>query len=209
MRHKAGFTLLEILIALFIFTILSMLLARALQVVISADASTDRHAKQLRALQFTLLRLSRDIEQAIDRPIVNRAGKREPAFFGSKEGFTLTEGGLSDPSGEFLRSGLQRIGYLVKAHTLYRMTWSVLDQAATSRSHLHALLNPVEGVRFQYLDKTGKWQKDYPSRDASEDNPLPLAVSVELELPQWGKLRQVYVIPYQTHKDPQDASTID
>ena len=76
-----GFTLLEILIALFIFTILSMMLVKSLHSVIDLSSRTDQHATRLRQMQMALLILSRDIEQIVDRPIFIASGAKEASFF--------------------------------------------------------------------------------------------------------------------------------
>jgi type II secretion system protein J len=65
MVRRAGFTLLEILIALFIFTIVSMILVSALHNVLNNQAATEKKAHQLAKLQIAMLLMSRDIEQTI------------------------------------------------------------------------------------------------------------------------------------------------
>src|SRR5437762_2019018 len=91
----AGFTLLEILIALFIFTILSFLLTAALRTVINAQSGTEDKALRLRELQMILLTMSRDIEQTVNRPITNAVGKEEAAFVGTENGFVFTHTGFA------------------------------------------------------------------------------------------------------------------
>src|SRR5262249_3778215 len=105
-KNTKGFTLLEILIALFIFTILSMMLASALHNVINIQARTENNAERLRKLQMGLLVFSRDIEQAVNRKVVNSSGKDESPFTGSRLSVAFTHAGLANPDGALLRSGL-------------------------------------------------------------------------------------------------------
>lgn len=195
---KRGFTLIEILIALFIFTILSMLLMTGLHNVINLQAGTEKNAERLRKLQMALLIVSRDIEQAVNRPITNASGKEEKAFLGSRQRIRFTRGGLANPDGTVLRSSLQRSGYEWHDNVLWRVTWPVLDQAPTTKSQERALLDNVEEVRFQFLDKKGHLQNDWPGENSNDA--LPIAVKIILTISNWGTMSQFYVISAQQAK---------
>src|SRR5947209_8116839 len=88
-KNQQGFTLLELLIALFIFTIISMMLASALHTVIKAQSGSDKNALLLRELQVALLMMSRDVEQTVNRPVLDTTGKEERAFIGTPTSFTF------------------------------------------------------------------------------------------------------------------------
>lgn len=197
-NKERGFTLLEILIALFIFTILSMILVVALRSVIDAQSGTEKNAERLRQLQISLLIMSRDIEQTVNRPVIAASGKEEPAFIGSPRSFTLTHVGFASST----RSTLQRVRYAWNDYSLWRMTWAALDQAPTSLPHSRRLLTDVVDAHFQYLDKDGRLQNQWPV-DGQSKQPLPRAVKVFLTMSQWGKVSQLYVIPAQPSKTTQ------
>lgn len=196
--NKSGFTLIEILIALFIFTILSMLLMAGLHNVINLQGGTERNAERLRKLQMALLIVSRDIEQAVNRPITNSSGKEERAFKGSAQNITFTHGGLANPNGAVLRSSLQRTRYESHDHALWRVTWPVLDQAPTTKPQERSLLDGVDEIRFQFLDKKGHLQHDWPGEGSSDA--LPIAVKIILTISNWGTMSQLYVISAQQEK---------
>lgn len=199
-RKNAGFTLLEILIALFIFTILSLILAGALHNIIDISAGTARNAERLRQTQIAMLMLSRDIEQAVNRPVLDTTGKEEAAFVGTPTSIVLTRTGFANPTGLALQSALQRTGYYWDNASLWRNTWTVLDRAGTSEAHARRLLDDVNALRFQYLDKDGHFHHQWPVEGQTKE-PLPRAVRVNLTIKHWGKLSQLYVIPTQTSKN--------
>lgn len=199
-----GFTLLEILIALFIFTILSMILVGALHNVIGISSGTERNAEQLRKLQITLLMVSRDIEQTLDRPIINAGGKQEAAFIGTPRGFVFTHTGIANPTG-LLRSTLQRAGYGWHDQALWRITWPVVDQAPQTKSHERRLLD-VEKMSVEYLDKNGQFQPNWPAIGQAQEV-LPKAVRITLSIANWGSLSQLYIIPAQSIKAEMNAAT--
>ena len=193
----AGFTLLEILIALFVFTILALMMSGALRTVINAQAGAEHHAERMRHLQIVLVRMSRDIEQIVNRPVKTAVGKEAPAFLGTAEGFAFTHNGIASLSDKVKRSELQRAQYIWKDGTLWRMVWPVLDQAPDSpKPTQREVYNNITSVRFEYLDRKKRFHKNWPVQGRSSE-PLPRAVRVNLTIADWGKIQQLYVIPAQ------------
>lgn len=192
---ESGFTLLEILIALFIFTILSMMMAGALHTVINAQSGAERNAERLRQLQLVLVRMSRDIDQAVNRPIKTTNGQDASAFYGTPQGFAFTHGGMAGQ--EKQHQVLQRAQYIFSHQQLWRMVWDVLDQAENSpKPSQRLVLDHVTAARFEYLDSKNVFRQNWP---VSGDNnqPLPRAVKISLTIADWGTVRQIYVIPAQ------------
>ena len=195
-----GFTLLEILIALFIFTILSMMLVKSLHSVIDLSSRTDQHATRLRQMQMALLILSRDIEQIVDRPIFIASGAKEASLVGTSREFTFTHMGFANPMGMSVQSNLQRTRFFWDNNSLWQMSWEALDQAPSSKSHTRRLLEGVTTLRFQYLDQLGRFHDDWPLLDQTNQI-LPQAIRISFTLASWGKMSQFYVIPTKQNKN--------
>lgn len=197
-KQSTGFTLLEIMIALFIFAIVSMILVSALHNILNEQSDVEKKAARLAQLQITLLLLSRDIEQTIDRPITNAAGKTED-FLGAPHAITFTHAGLANPFGTIHRATLQRTRYQIENHHLIRMTWPVLDQTTKTVSDSRNLLNHLDDtdLTFEYLDSKGTFQTTWPPRDKQEAK-LPRAVRVSINIPNWGNITQLYLITGQS-----------
>lgn len=192
-----GFTLLEILVALFIFSILSLILASALKSVINAQGGTESKAERLRDLQMALLILSKDVTQAVNRPVIVASGKEEEAMIGRPLTFTFTHGGLASQLGNINRSTLQRTQYYWSENKLWRASWTVLDQAPQSQPTKRMLLANVTSMRIQYLDKNRNFQNNWPVEGGNARD-LPQAVKITLNLSNWGDITQLYIIPIRT-----------
>lgn len=198
-RH-AGFTLVEILVSLFIFTILALMMTGGLHTVISAQSGAERSAERLRQLQIVFVRMSRDIEQTVNRPVKTTNGQDASAFYGTPKGFAFTHGGLAGQ--EKQHQVLQRAQYIFSRNGLWRMVWDVLDQAANSpKPNQRQMLENVSDARFEYLDEKNVFRKDWPV-NGSSNQPLPRAVKMSLTIAGWGTVRQIYVIPVQTETIP-------
>lgn len=193
LRRSNGFTLLEILVALFIFTILSMMLSGALSRVISAHERTEYKAKQLRDLQMALLVFSRDIEQAVNRPGTDASGKEIPALTGGSRDIQFTHTGRASLSTRVPQSTLVRVQYSFSEQKWWRKVWQVLDQAPQTRATERPFLSEVVEGRFEYLDKQGHFHNEWRGSEDLQE-PLPRAIRLTIKLARSGQLSQLYLI---------------
>jgi len=204
-NKQHGFTLIEILIALFVFSILALMLSNALHNVINVQSGTDQSAERLRKLQYALLMMSRDVEQTINRPILNASGKPDQAFIGTASSMTFTHTGIAATPDNLMRSNMRRAQYSFHDNALWRNTWPVLDQAPDTQSSGRNLLDNVEDVHFEYLDEKNRFHSEWPILGQSNTQPLPRAVRVYMTIPHWGSVSQLYVIPILSGR--QNATT--
>jgi general secretion pathway protein J len=190
-----GFTLLEVLVALFIFTIIAIIMTHALRSVFDSQAATEQRAAQLAELQLAMLLMSRDMEQMIERPIKNAERQIEPALLGTLKRITFTHGGLSNPGGLLPRSTLQRTRYEMNKNNLLRQSWEVLDQVPTSKPNTRILLANVTALHFDYLDDENHYNDRWPPANKPKAPVFPKAVKMTLTLAYWGTITQVYLMP--------------
>lgn len=192
-----GFTLLEILVALLVFTILSLILVGALHNVMQAQEGAERTAERLRNSQILWLILSRDIEQIVNRPVLVDNDKEEAAFLGDDKGFSFTHMGMS---GALHLSSLQRVKYAASGNSFIRMAWPVLDRLEKTRATTRELIAPIKSAHFDYFDDQGKAQEKWPKEGEGTTAPLPRAVRIILTTYE-GKMSQTYVVPATTSKN--------
>jgi general secretion pathway protein J len=195
LRNAKGFTLLEIMVALFVFTILAMIMTHALHSVLGVEKSTNEHAARLAEMQMALLFLEHDLEQAVDRPILNREGMQEVAFIGDNQHIEFTHGGLANPDGRLVSSTLQRTKFINSENHLQRQSYEVLDQVADSKPDIRLLINNVSELKFEFLDSKGIYRNAWPAANDTKADVMPVAVKISFVVAHWGKMIQVFVIP--------------
>ena len=194
---QRGFTLLELLIALAVFAILSVMAYRGLAAVGEARARVEAQAEALAALQLALGLLERDLEQAVGRPVRDAYGETAPAFEGSALGpqlMALTRAGWRNPAGA-PRSDLQRVAYRYRDETLIRAHWRVLDQAQDSAALERPLLAGVNAVDLRFLDQRLQWQSAWPPEAGGDPARLPRAVEITLDVDGIGEVRRLFRLP--------------
>jgi general secretion pathway protein J len=198
-----GFTLMELLIALAVFALLSVMAYGGLRSVLTAKAETERQATRLKEVEMAMLFLSRDLEQAVARPVRNEYGDPQPALrldvTGKHAILELTRAGWANPAFE-TRSTLQRIAYAVNDDgELTRAYWHVLDrpQPQDSVPAVAPLLKKVSRFRVRWLDASRKWgaeHEGWPPEGAALEQ-LPLAMEVVVELEDLGEIVRLFRLP--------------
>ena len=204
-RRSSGFTLLELLIALAIFGLLSVMSYSGLKSVPDQHAHTDAAADRLGQLQKIYLLMQRDIEQIVPRPVRGEYGDQLAALSGS-EVLQFTRGGWNNPLLQ-PRSSLQRVGYAVEDESLVRYTWQVLDRAQDTLPQKQPLTTALTSMSIRYLSATDNWQTSWPPDDTSQVGvissdasapqllKLPRAIEITLEHEQLGKLVWLFQLP--------------
>jgi len=197
---SAGFTLLELLVALAIFGLLAAMSYGGLQAVLEQQSSTELAADRLGALQKMYLIMQRDIEQIVPRTVRDEYGDAQQPLVGG-DALQLTRGGWRNPAGR-QRSTLQRVGYAFDDEQLVRYTWSVLDRAQDSEALQQPLIEDVEGMQLRYLDRNDEWQEQWPDAQAIRDTVpgeqsqmLPKAIEVTIEHNMLGPLVWLFQLP--------------
>jgi len=195
----AGFTLLELLLALAIFGLLAAMSYGGLRTVLDQQAHTDAAAERLAGLQKTYLIMQRDIEQTVPRSVRNEYGDTLVPLEGSHV-LQLTRGGWSNPVG-YARSNMQRVGYAYEDQHLVRYVWPVLDRAQDTEPLQQQLAGHIESLELRYLNANNEWQLEWPKAAASAVasaplQDLPKAVEVKIEHEHYGPLVWLFKLPY-------------
>lgn len=196
-RKYAGFTLLELLVALSIFALLAAMAYGGLNIVLRERQATEQQAARLAQLQMTFLWLGRDLEQIVNRSIRDEYGDRQPALRGVEFGryrLELTRGGWRNPAGR-ARSNLQRMAYGLQDGELVRTYWNVLDRAQDSQPVETVLLDGVDKLELRFLDDKKQWRDTWPTTTADSESAgdkMPLAIEVSLETEAEGRITRLF-----------------
>ncbi|MFZ1642224.1 MAG: type II secretion system minor pseudopilin GspJ [Candidatus Contendobacter sp.] len=200
-RPTRGFTLLELLVALAVFSIMAIAAYSGLRNVLYTRAAVEEQNRRLASVQLAIYRLEQDIEQAVPRGIRDEYGEPQGALLGgalAADRLTLTRAGWDNPLGQ-PRATLQRIAYRLRDGRLWRLYWPVLDRGGLIEPRETLLLDRVRDFKARFLDQDD-WRDDWPppvSGDENKPDPdrLPRAVEISLTLEDWGEITRLLPLP--------------
>nr|WP_217475536.1 type II secretion system minor pseudopilin GspJ [Stutzerimonas stutzeri] len=205
-RAPAGFTLLELLIAIALFALLGLATYRMLESVLRSDEVVRAQELQLRQLSRAVWRLEQDLIQAVPRPVRDGYGDEQNAFIGQLAGteggvsLELTRSGWRNPTG-MRRANLQRVRWQLAGNTLERLYWIVLDRDLDSQPRVQKVLDDVTALRVRYLDTNGSWQEEWPPFEFGRGDPdeqarrMPQAVEVSFDHQRYGTITRLLRLP--------------
>lgn len=163
--RRQGFTLIEVLVAMAMFSLVAALAYGTLnQTLLSADILAER-MDRLQALQRTVRMLSDDLQQLAPRPVRDELGDNlTPAMstnFQTGFAIELTRSGWNNPM-VLPRSTLQRAAYRIEDDELLRYHWNVLDRTLSNEPIVVALLDGVESIQFRFFQGGGDAIEQWP-----------------------------------------------
>lgn len=188
-----GFTLLEMLVALFIFGLVSAAGVGLMRFSMDNQESVRARVERLAELESARALLKADLSQAAARRVRDVLGRpTDHVFAGNEQGqggpiLALVRRGVDNPDGD-PRSSLQYVEYRLVQGRFERHARAGLDGGDFLPARV--LLTGVRGVSLRFLWH-GQWLEALP-RGAHVD--LPQAVRLDLELEKFGNLSQLFLV---------------
>jgi general secretion pathway protein J len=205
MKRPAGFTLIEVVVVLAIFAVLSIMAYGGLRTVLTLREKVVESLDRTTAIQKSFLRLRNDFQQLRARPARDGFGQTQPALLVAEDAVEFTRGGWRNPT-SLPRSALERVAYrLNEDKQLIRQSWRVLDRAQDSRLAEVAVIDQVEAARWRFLDEKLQWHDRWPDESAGTTvvpEALPRAVELTLELTDLGEVRFLFSSTNASPKPP-------
>lgn len=195
---ERGFTLLELLVALTIFAIISAALHGSLVSMIDTRQQLEDASNNLREIQTALRIIERDVMQSVDRPIRTRYEPEMPAMLGydAPVSLELTINGRRNPAW-LQRSSLQRVAYRLEDEQLIKDVWPVLDRDVDVKPFSQVILRGVRNFEVVFVGADDQIFPTWPPNDGSSetiDPGLPRALHLYLDVASWGAIDRLLVI---------------
>lgn len=207
--RQAGFTLLEVLIAMAVTAFIAAVAYTGIATVIGGAEQLREVGERTRDMNRAFALLDRDMRQFVHRPVRDEFGFLQPALMGGPLApvtLALTRDGWHN--NDLPRSELQRVHYYVEEGQLWRAYYTVLDRAVDSEPQETVLLDGVEALDIRFLQQleslsmdrnlvadTRNWPTSWMTEPGASPIAPPVALELRLSLEDLGELRRLYVLP--------------
>jgi len=188
----AGFTLVEMLVALAILAIFALFAWRATAALADGETQLAGEAARWQALDATFARIDADVRAAVPRAIRTIDGA-EPAWVGGVDAqgqgtLAFTRGGL-DPADPL--AGGMRLGYRLRGGAVEFLAWPVLDRGTGVEPRAFPLVDRVAALSFTHLDADGRRSDRWPLGGSA----LPRGLVVAFTLDDGSRVERWIALP--------------
>lgn len=189
-RSQQGFTLIEMMLAIAIFALLSLMATQILRSILQSSQQIQTKTNSMAQIQLALALMERDISQATVRPAADISRPNLSDFRvvkGASDEIELVHRHWANPGAMLARSSLERVRYRLQAGQLQRLSFPTAD-APLSQARIVPLLQDVEHFQLRF-SQAGAWQTGWYASAV-----LPQAIEVTIELSEYGKLRRIILL---------------
>ncbi len=157
-RNSAGFSLLEVLVAISIFATLSMAAYQVLQGVLNSGELSKKHSENLTELQRAMLILEQDFSQMVARTSRQDGDDDESLsvlkmadglFDSESQGIEFNRLGWTNPLNLLPRSNIARVRYRIQEGQLQRLYFHYPDIVSGQEPEQQVLLKDVEKLELK------------------------------------------------------------
>lgn len=200
MRHltkgqQNGFTLLEVLVSVAIFALISLASFSLFDGVLKSEAVSRVQMERLNEVQRAWMIIERDVLQMSQRSMrIEGEAPSDNVLYASFDGYSsnnnalaFTRNGWSNPGLLIPRSDMQSVAYRLEDQQLQRLHFNFVDSVVGQEPKIRPLISNVERISFEFFYQN-KWQKEI------EQGRLPLAIKIILETEDLGILTRKFLV---------------
>ena len=199
---QRGFTLIEILIAMAIFTLIGLASTGLLTTVIDSNDLSSERFEKLQQLQRAMVIIERDIQQAVPRPVRAEGETQTVVMAGGEgddsdgDGIGFVRGGWHNPQLMLPRSTLQYVAYRLDEDRLERLYSNYVDNVIGYEPKTRTLLENIESFTVEFISAESSTDDsdDLSWSESYQGEALPTAVAIEFVSKDFGLVRREFAL---------------
>jgi general secretion pathway protein J len=193
--NEFGFTLIEVLLAISIFAMISMASFSIFDGVLQSEKVSKEKMLRLNDVQRTWLIIERDFLQISLRsirfegeaPLAGFIHSDSGSFSSNNQAIAFVRQGWINPGLLIPRSDLQSVAYRVEDEVLERLHYNFVDAVVGEEPKIRKLMENVIAIQFEYFYQN-KWQTDLI------ENEMPQAINISIETEDLGVIGRKFLV---------------
>lgn len=190
-----GFTLLEVLLAVAIFAMISLASFSIFDGVLKSDEHSKHLSEQLNQVQRAWLFIERDFLQLAKRsmriegeaPLSGFIHNNVELLASTEQAIAFVRQGWTNPGLLIPRSDMQSVAYRLNNNNLERLHFNFVDSVVGEQAKERILIQGISALSFEYY-YDNEWQEEL------EGENLPLAVRVNITSDELGELHRQFLV---------------
>ena len=175
---RSGFTLIEVLIAIIIMTVIAVISTNILQSSLSSREFTNQSLERIKKINLASNLVRRDFRQSVNVPMKDLYGQPLKATFLSPEGskriiFTVLVNRYSEET-----SGVRRVEYLFNENSFIRRQYFAGNPYSSSDYSESVLFKDIDDVKISFSDGI-KWVNSWPLDELTQRS-IPRLIQIQL-----------------------------
>ena len=204
MKPVRGFTLIEILVAVAIFGMISIAAYTVLDSGMRSQSQSKERLSHLAELQRLFFNLSQDVAYMTQRRSRNDLGDIDAIILGESDvtgnyfKVAFNRANWRNPAA-FPRSHLQHVEYRFEDERIYRKHRVYLDAAPNSPEIDRRIANNISAAKVEFKSPNGQWSDGWGQFSEMRDK-LPRVMKITITSKVVGEIERYYFIPYSRQK---------
>jgi len=194
--NEKGFTLIEILVSIFLASLIVVLVFSGLSTSLSMNEKTLNRSNLLSQITLTDKTIKRDLLHALDRKARDERGDElDSPLFGEtllNEGIFLAFS-IHTPIKNTSQGALKWVEYSKEGTQIIRSEYSYADKVLDSLKHTSILLESVDSLDIKFFNQ-GSFTEVWPPQETVEFSELPQMIEISFKFKLYGDIFRRYLL---------------
>jgi len=188
MKKRNGFTLIELMVAILIFSIISTMSYRIILILVKTKEVVTSNQQKWSSLSRFMNRVNEAWINKMPIPVYDTNGKIMPDVYGretiNEKYDSQLEITIAGSIGDNVNKSTppKRVGFRFINNKIFYVIWNVLNRVQSTQPEIYLILDNVKNFNIEYLYTDQQWRAFWPANGGNlYSSPVAIKMTIELE----------------------------